>query len=1805
MKSALKKSTAKPKQNNYYQSQYYKKMLNKNIYSNWIKEKIAQQQTNDPNSINNNLNKSNIGDNKTKRSVNMNNLVSNRKKTNIHSSFDSKRMEKRSDALYRKYTKIGGNKNSAFETFNWMKNKKNNKKNLSKSMSNYNFSKEKDLNKSSLVGTKSKNNLKRNFSLAMGLDNNQDYDSKNNYKNRAVNNNYRFIINNNYYNKNNNKNMNHLASESLQFFIGKEDQLKKGGHRNISAPKNINVKNSSNLEILRLEKKIERIQGKINRLNSTKKQFAEDSKMENLDGLDFNEDDLKNMNGDIYDIINGIENSLDNKKNLRDDEIRKMAETMGGRLYHTSNYKDFAENENDYKNIINVLNNMKNNDKNKVMDILKEKADDENKVKQFNKLKNEIVKNDGLKNFVRNIINQQKKEEKKLDNVAEDILEELDSECTIELTGDENEDKKVEKVEVVINMLKDRDENEQNKILEKLKLKSKNSGKNEKVRKMFPSLKAILKMKNYAKSIKNKLRRSKNPGAENEKNKDDDIEDLENIKIRKILEGFQKDLYDEEDIPLTRKEMKQSEIDNNEKIKKISKIIDSMNKKDKEQVMNTLKIKADDEYKKSQYDKLVKILNNINNVKSFFVKYIKNDGNNKKIDNKKDLSKNEIDNIINDLIKDLFNNTEDKEISDENIKKSAKILNRLNKTQQKLIFTNLQSKANSNKKAEILQKLEIELKGLSKLNIFAKAFNLKNSTIINIKNKKEKIDEVESNVELNDNEIISLVQAIIDNLFNKSKKGKNDADIYVSELDKYLLKTEKEKNLENTAVVLKSLKRKDSQKISKILNYILKSDEEIKALKELNKKLGINNDNINDKNMKNILNIIDDFNNDDEAQQLKDDKLVELAQKLATDLMKDYSKEEKNKKIDSLNRAANSIILLNKKDQEKILDTLNDFAINEKQKEMMEKLNKLVENLNYMKFYLYSLDEKIIEKNAQKDLGKKDFNNLKTSVMHQIFEEDEFNLNLTNNSDENIDNITKVINNLSNNNRTKILEDIKEKAKEYENNENVKKTIEKLNQNLKKCKVTNLFSNLIDLKTKKEEKKNLTDNEIQQLVDKINGALFVDDKKSNNKNNNYTEQLLLNKNKERKIQKFVSSINNFSEESQKKTLNLLSKSGFRNKNKDDYNKLKNSIMSSRTSNNKFNNKANLAASTLYWQNSLGRLELNVVELNILIDTFFKDLFNEEIEDEEIKEDNLNLIANLIKELHIENQNKVMEIIENKPETKNKSELIENLRERILRLRLLKDELEEKDDNSLLDKTEETEENKYDDFDDIIEEVDDSDETLTVEISVEEDIDKKDLDEICKVFKAEVVKDKNEEEKEKEKKKKRNLNKSVNFLANSIVRLDKSGQKKITDKLEKNAKNEFEKEQLKLLMERVKELNSFKKISKEIQQREKEQMKNVEKEIKDIENLNENSIKNLNKENLEKLEKEIIDNLFNQGNIKFDKNNVIKKYLLKAQNGIKLKIIAEKLNALSKEDKKNILDKIQNLANDNEKKSQYNRLIKLTDDLLKMKEINEKIQIKKNKSNEGLPKQKLVHFAENCEKTLFGKKSDSGDVNNKDIVKEVANKIINLNDNNKDFILNNLKEKSNDEEKNNQVNKVVNMINKKSNLKKFKNKVKEKMINKEELEKIENEKKYGIYIISNDEKDNSKMILIKKPTELLNEDKLNEIQSAFIENLEKINEEEKQDNISNIDKYLKEKDNEKKCEEIIDVINSLVLSDKNKILKNIKNNFDKPKNNNLFIKFMKMLKKKERIFDNEKRKRQEEVLDKIGEEENKDNNEDIF
>ena len=61
------------------------------------------------------------------------------------------------------------------------------------------------------------------------------------------------------------------------------------------------------------------------------------------------------------------------------------------------------------------------------------------------------------------------------------------------------------------------------------------------------------------------------------------------------------------------------------------------------------------------------------------------------------------------------------------------------------------------------------------------------------------------------------------------------------------------------------------------------------------------------------------------------------------------------------------------------------------------------------------------------------------------------------------------------------------------------------------------------------------------------------------------------------------------------------------------------------------------------------------------------------------------------------------------------------------------------------------------------------------------------------------------------------------------------------------------------------------------------------------------------------------------------------------------------------------------------------------------------------------------------------------------------------------------------------------------------------------------------------------------------------------------------------------------------------TDKTKALEEIKNNLDIPRKNNLYNKFMKILIKKERQFENEKRQKQKEAIKEIEEGNNADNN----
>jgi hypothetical protein len=440
----------------------------------------------------------------------------------------------------------------------------------------------------------------------------------------------------------------------------------------------------------------------------------------------------------------------------------------------------------------------------------------------------------------------------------------------------------------------------------------------------------------------------------------------------------------------------------------------------------------------------------------------------------------------------------------------------------------------------------------------------------------------------------------------------------------------------------------------------------------------------------------------------------------------------------------------------------------------------------------------------------------------------------------------------------------------------------------------------------------------------------------------------------------------------------------------------------------------------------------------------------------------------------------------------------------------------------------------------------------------------------------------------------------------LVRLDNRTQKKITDSLGENVQNENEKQQLTLLMKRIYELNTFKKYGKEIKQRKKEQNKNLEDEIKNIEKLNNFSHKNLEKDQLDNFTKGIIEDLYSEPKIDFDKNEEIRKYIIESENEEKIRSSADKINILSEEDRKSVMEKIKNLADNKEKKEKYNKVYQIIDDYQKLKELTDKMKNKERqlhidenynfKLSQQLPEDKLEVLAENYAKNLFDISLDKSQT--EELVNKISDEINNLNQNNLEFILKTIKLKADNEDKQNALNKLSNSVDKILQSKKFLKRVKEKHTKKLVLEKIINEKKYGIVVLPNEKNDDNKnLILMRRPTEL-NEIKLKGIIDIFIEDLEKLSEE---DNVvSSIDKYKKVKENESKIEEIARVINSLNNADKVKALEEIKLIFDVPQKIGFYNKFMKTLEKIEREFDKEKREKQKEAIKEIKEEHNEDN-----
>ena len=601
-------------------------------------------------------------------------------------------------------------------------------------------------------------------------------------------------------------------------------------------------------------------------------------------------------------------------------------------------------------------------------------------------------------------------------------------------------------------------------------------------------------------------------------------------------------------------------------------------------------------------------------------------------------------------------------------------------------------------------------------------------------------------------------------------------------------------------------------------------------------------------------------------------------------------------------------------------------------------------------------------------------------------------------------------------------------------------------------------------------------------------------------------------------------------------------------------------------------------SQMFMIKSLGIIELNDTELNILKEAFSKDLFTDKIMDNNKKEENLNLIANLIKELDEENQTKLLEKLENEQSDQNKINLIKDLKDRVLKLNLLKDELREENEEKNI--------NNIDNDDDLIEDfdLDELNETMTVELSTDE-IEEEDIKDICQVFNVDY-KDNEKEENNKEKD-----NKNINSIfENSLLRLDNNSQKKLTEKLEEKAKNKEEKEQLEGLMENLKKLNNYKKIGNEIKSKREEEKKEFENELDKIIKLNNNCIKNLDLEIIDKLIKEIINNLFENIIIDFCKNKIIENYIIKSKKEENLWKSAAKIVHLSNEDEKHVLNEIKTF-DENNKKDIYNNLFKSIEILKMIKNIKKNVELKKNDlivpKISNLSPEEIKEKLESLLQMLNKEKVEKKDIIN---VVDELNKLDNIN---QELIFNNLKEKISNNNKESIIKQIETLLNKKKVQKSFAYKVLERYLKKIILEKERNEKKYGICL---DDNDKNRAMILKKPNEL-NETKFNEVKNNIMEDLTNINKEkEKEDNDNS---YSIEK--EKKLEEIADVINSLDIDDKTKILEEIKNTFYKKNENNLYNEFIKILEKREKIFNKEKIERKNETIKEMEDKKKNDEN----
>ena len=1471
---------------------------------------------------------------------------------------------------------------------------------------------------------------------------------------------------------------------------------------------------------------------------------------------------------ELCDLVAEIDGENDKKK-LADDEFDDLVYDLSEDLFTEPDTKDTKKKneieEEKLNNAENKLRALNQNDQLKTVELLKQNCDNKKKKDVVDKLQRRIKKIQGLKNMVKSFMDLTKKNEnnnKNIPNVSKSELNQVADEVSMQLfpsnTPFDNKIVEQNKIEKVADDLQKLNKTDQVKALNLIR----KSAKNPEHRNILKKLNTVIDNNNKINYLTNKLK-PKNTNINKNKlqhantvTENDNIKRLNENELKLLSNAFMDDLFQENYEPKTRSEKRDNDFENDKKLINVVKTINNLNPKDQEIILDNLNQNADDTNKQNQVNKVNNLLNNINNLKTYLNKLIEEkikeeeNKDNKNIKDKKSttpaLSENDFNELNQKVIDEIFPkyDVEDvekekakvedsliKQIENDKLNKTADILNNLNDDQKKTILNNIKTEANKEKDPskynDLVKKLEKynKLKEIiNKLTKEKKDQLKKSKTFKPTISKKPTQKKFDKSKTLKEEEIKALTSGIINDIFTEENY------VPLSATDEYLNTKEKKEKLNNVIEVVNGLNPQDQENVFIILNHNADNDNKKEVLRKLSTIIKYQND-TPVKIIKEEYIINEPNNYENKKTKLNDEQLGLVAEKCISELFS--GKNNENENIRNLNRVANVLENLSKNDQEKVLNILKLGAHDKNEKDQCEKLERLVNNMNNMKLYLRTLIKNRNIDEEKKELPKSEISKISNEMVKNLYESNKIYTNdeTPTPTDEKVNDNANIILKLNKKDQKKVLDNLKRKAKD-DNSKNTYKILT----------TTVNFKNRMETINEKSkplvEEKTITikytPEELNTVAEDISRELFSEDPTPTNS----TEELLINENKDNKMNEIIEQLNKIPQNEHQKIFNIIYSKAENNSQKDQLSKLKNLVK------NKNNDQKIIESEEI--KNKPLEGDLTNEEIETLAKKFGDDIYNNS------NTTTINNIANLICELDLKDQEKIMDILQKRAEKENELKRYNYLTQFLKNLNILKNP----NKSEIVYLTDIPEVNPYSPIllkqilENNPEKIKEGDQEILVNELPPETL--KELTDSLTDELFEFYGDTDEKVK--------------NNIAYTIMKLNLNDQQKILDSMKEKAKGDKKKEPL--VENLINKINNDKKmedLAKEIKNEQIQKNNDLEEKTKELSEIYNNN-ENMDEKQLKKYTTEFANELFvpsekSSSNKKLMSVNKTQNYLNKQKEQETINNIACIVNNFSENDKVKTFEILNKLANNDEKIQKLQKLAKVVNNLNKMSAFSQRIKSKAIENIQENPnvqdKNELRNLSSKYSKELTN-----------DNVNDIAIEISHFELDQQKVILDSLRNKDK-----NLVDKVKKLVNNLNKMKGLALKIKEKQAQKKIEEQIKNEENYGVYIISqkvpeNNEEAEYEVIIQEKPE--MDEDDFNELTDTFTKDLYS-NSDNKSD-LTGVEKYKKEKEIELNINNIAKAMDNLNENDKEKALKALNDKADNKYKRASYENLVKQLKK---------------------------------